>query len=89
MFDLVLRNCLCLHILNFVNSASHGVETRKKHAMGLSQQEQLKEGRDGLEQLNCLVLQWSTVSDASKKTTTLCTKFHCGVGFLIGGHYRR
>ena len=66
------------------------METRKKHAMGLSQQVQLEEGRDGLEQqLNCLVLQWSTVSDASKKTTTPCTKFHCGVGYLTGGHYRR
>ena len=65
------------------------METRKKHAMGLSQQGQLEEGRDGLEQLNCHMLQCSTVSDASKKTTTPFTKFHDGVGYLIGGHYRR
>ena len=46
---------------------------------------QAEEGTDGLEQLNCLVLQCSTVSDASKKTTTPCTKFHDGVGFMTGG----
>ena len=86
MFDLVMRNCLCLHSLNFVNSAACW---KSPYAMGLSQQEQLEEGRDGLEQLNCHMLQWSTVSDASKKTTTPCTKFHHGVGYLVDGHYRR
>ena len=57
--------------------------------MGLSQKGQLEEGRNGLEQLNCLVLHCSTVSDASNETTTPFTKFHYGVGFLTGGHYRR
>ena len=57
--------------------------------MGLSQQGQLEEGRDGLEQLICLMLQWSNVSDASKKTATPCTKFHYGGGYLIGGQHSR
>ena len=87
VFDLVMRNCLCLHSLNFVNSAACckprcGIQKEACDGLEPTEAARGRKGWTGTTKLSCV-----TMVNGVRRLKE--NNNHHGVGYLVDGHYRR